>query len=146
MAWIPRCFWLWRRLVASAPIRPLAWEPPRVAGVALKRPKNKQTNHLSCSLGPKSKTGFANQIPGEPLGHTSKGEAGVSAKSHSKPGPGGYHGHIRPYLMAVSCPARGRAEGETMLGGASWAGMPRRTVSFGPRNSHSILFRMYMAI
>ena len=26
--------WLWRRLVATAPIRPLAWEPPYAAGAA----------------------------------------------------------------------------------------------------------------
>ena len=29
--------WLWHRLAAIAPIRPLAWEPPYTAGVALKR-------------------------------------------------------------------------------------------------------------
>ena len=29
------------RLVATAPIRPLAWEPPRAAGVALKGQKQK---------------------------------------------------------------------------------------------------------
>ena len=29
--------WLWHRLVATAPIRPLAWEPPYAAGGALKR-------------------------------------------------------------------------------------------------------------
>ena len=37
--------WLWRRPVATAPIRPLAWEPPYAAGVALekaKRPKKKK--------------------------------------------------------------------------------------------------------
>ena len=34
--------WLWRRLAATAPIRPLAWEPPHVVGVALKRPKKKK--------------------------------------------------------------------------------------------------------
>ena len=36
--------WLWCRPVARAPIRPLAWEPPCVAGVAqemAKRQKNK---------------------------------------------------------------------------------------------------------
>ena len=36
--------WLWRRLVATAPVRPLAWEPPYAAGAALekaKRPKIK---------------------------------------------------------------------------------------------------------
>ena len=32
---------LWHRLVATAPIRPIAWEPLCAAGAAL---KNKQTN------------------------------------------------------------------------------------------------------
>ena len=38
--------WLWRRLAAKALIRPLAWEPPYVTGVALEKAKrqNKQTN------------------------------------------------------------------------------------------------------
>ena len=31
--------WLWCRLAATAPIRPLAWEPPCATGVALKRQK-----------------------------------------------------------------------------------------------------------
>ena len=31
--------WLWRRPVATALIRPLAWEPPYAADVALKRQK-----------------------------------------------------------------------------------------------------------
>jgi len=35
--------WLWCRLEATAPIRPLAWEPPYASGVALKK-TNKQTN------------------------------------------------------------------------------------------------------
>ena len=30
----PALLWLWRRLVAAAPIRPLAWEPPYAAGAA----------------------------------------------------------------------------------------------------------------
>ena len=34
--------WLWCRLVATAPIRPLAWEPPYATGVALKRQKDKK--------------------------------------------------------------------------------------------------------
>ena len=41
----PMLLWLWRRLVATAPIRPLAWEPPYAAGAALgkaKRQKNKK--------------------------------------------------------------------------------------------------------
>ena len=36
--------WLWPRSAATAPIRPLAWEPPYATGVALemaKRPKKK---------------------------------------------------------------------------------------------------------
>ena len=35
--------WLWCRLTAVAPIRPLAWEPPCAASAALKRPKKPQT-------------------------------------------------------------------------------------------------------
>ena len=38
--------WLWRRQVATAPIRPLAWEPPYAAGVALKRTKDKKKKNL----------------------------------------------------------------------------------------------------
>ena len=34
--------WLWRRLAATAPIRPLAWEPSYAMGVALKRQKEKK--------------------------------------------------------------------------------------------------------
>ena len=37
--------WLWYRPAATAPIRPLAWEPPYAAGAAqeiAKRPKKKK--------------------------------------------------------------------------------------------------------
>ena len=37
--------WLWYRLVATAPIRPLAWEPPHAMGAApekTERPKKKK--------------------------------------------------------------------------------------------------------
>ena len=34
--------WLWHKLVVTAPIRPLAWEPPYVLGVALKRTKDQK--------------------------------------------------------------------------------------------------------
>ena len=34
--------WLWCRLVATTPIRPLAWEPPFAAGVALQKQRNKK--------------------------------------------------------------------------------------------------------
>ena len=39
--------WLWHRLVATAPIGPLAWEPPYAVGAAqeiAKRPKKKKIN------------------------------------------------------------------------------------------------------
>jgi len=41
----PTLLWLWCRPVATAPIRPLAWEPPYAEGVAqeiAKRPKKKR--------------------------------------------------------------------------------------------------------
>ena len=34
--------WLWCRLAATAPVRPLAWEPPYALGAALKRQKDKR--------------------------------------------------------------------------------------------------------
>jgi len=38
----PALLWLWRRPVATAPIGPLAWEPPYAMGAALKQNKTKQ--------------------------------------------------------------------------------------------------------
>ena len=41
----PMLLWLWHRLAATAPIRPLAWEPPYAARVAqemAKRQKKKK--------------------------------------------------------------------------------------------------------
>ena len=38
----PALLWLWYRPVATAPIRPLAWEPPYAMGAALKRQKTKK--------------------------------------------------------------------------------------------------------
>ena len=41
----PALLWLWSRLAATAPIRPLAWEPPYTAGAAqeiAKRQKKKK--------------------------------------------------------------------------------------------------------
>ena len=43
--WDPELLWLWHRQVATAPIRPLAWEPPYAAEAVLemaKRPKRKK--------------------------------------------------------------------------------------------------------
>ena len=49
----PALLWLWRRRVATAPIQPLAWEPPYAVGAAqeiAKRPKKKKTNLLKTSV------------------------------------------------------------------------------------------------
>ena len=53
MARIWLLLWLWRRPTATAPIRPLAWEPPYATGAALKgqKTKNKQTNKTFPPLG-----------------------------------------------------------------------------------------------
>ena len=40
----PALLWLWRRLVATALIRPLAWEPPYVEGAALEKAERPKTN------------------------------------------------------------------------------------------------------
>ena len=44
--------WLWYRLAATAPIGPLAWEPPYATGAALKRQKHLKKNcmyvHACC--------------------------------------------------------------------------------------------------
>ena len=42
----PMLLWLWCRLAATAPIRPLAWESLYVVGAALKRLKNKTKQKL----------------------------------------------------------------------------------------------------
>jgi len=39
----PVLLWPWHRPVATAPIRPLAWEPPYAAGEALEKTKKTQT-------------------------------------------------------------------------------------------------------
>ena len=44
----PALLWLWRRLAAAAPIRPLAWEPPHAAGAALKKDKKKKKKNQYC--------------------------------------------------------------------------------------------------
>ena len=38
----PALLWLWRRAAATAPIRPLAWEPPYALGVALEKAKGQK--------------------------------------------------------------------------------------------------------
>ena len=38
----PALLWLWQKLAAVAPIRPLTWEPPCAMGVALKKAKRQK--------------------------------------------------------------------------------------------------------
>ena len=38
----PVWLWLWCRLAATAPIGPLAWEPPYAAGAALEKAKRQK--------------------------------------------------------------------------------------------------------
>ena len=38
----PMLLWLWHRLAATAPIQPLAWEPPYAMGVALEKVKRQK--------------------------------------------------------------------------------------------------------
>ena len=38
----PALLWLWSRLAATGPIRPLAWEPPYAMGVALQKAKRQK--------------------------------------------------------------------------------------------------------
>ena len=38
----PSLLWLWRRLVATAPIRRLVWEPPYATGAALEKAKRQR--------------------------------------------------------------------------------------------------------
>ena len=40
----PALLWLWHRAAATAPIRSLAWDPPRAAGMALEKTKRQKKN------------------------------------------------------------------------------------------------------
>ena len=44
----PALVWLWRRLAATAPITPLAWEPPYAVGAAQEKAKKKK--NLLCNV------------------------------------------------------------------------------------------------
>ena len=45
----PALLWLWQRLVATAPIRPLTWEPSYALGAALKKKKKGQNKKVVCN-------------------------------------------------------------------------------------------------
>ena len=42
----PALLWLWHRLVATVPIRPLAWEPPYAAGAAQEKMAKRQKKKI----------------------------------------------------------------------------------------------------
>ena len=46
----PTLLCLWCGPVATAPIRPLAWEPPYVVGAAVKGQKKKKSDEIECML------------------------------------------------------------------------------------------------
>ena len=46
----PMLLWLWHRPAATAPIGPLAWEPPYAAGVAQEMAKRQKKNGRSLEL------------------------------------------------------------------------------------------------
>ena len=45
-----KLLWLWCEPLATAPIRPLAWESPCAAGAALEKTKKKKKKNLVLSL------------------------------------------------------------------------------------------------
>ena len=47
----PALLWLWRRLAATAPIRPLAWELPYAVGAAQEMAKRPKTNKKNKNIG-----------------------------------------------------------------------------------------------
>ena len=46
----PALLWLWRRLVATAPIQPLAWDPPCAVGAAQEKAKRKKILNITHSF------------------------------------------------------------------------------------------------
>ena len=52
----PALLWLWRGLAATAPIQPLAWEPPYAMGAALKSKKQKKPQNCEQSFVPPAST------------------------------------------------------------------------------------------
>ena len=46
----PELLWLWHRLVATAPIQPLAWEPPYAVGAAQEMVKRSKKSKKTSSF------------------------------------------------------------------------------------------------
>ena len=66
--WLGSCvavaalLWLWRRSAATAPIRPLAWEPPYAMGAALEKTKRQKKQQQKTN--PASNHEVVGLIPG----------------------------------------------------------------------------------
>ena len=58
----PTLLWLWRRLVAAAPIQPLAWEPPYAAGAAQEMAKRQKTKNKKKSSQTRQKGWFRSVV------------------------------------------------------------------------------------
>ena len=59
----PTLLWLWRRPAATAPIRPLAWQPPYAVGAALEKAKRQTHIHTHTHTHTKHKQ----RSPGQPI-------------------------------------------------------------------------------
>ena len=71
--------WLWCRLAAIALIQPLAWEPPHVPGVALKRKKKKKKKRMQSTPFQKKCNDFLSSAVGVriSLGNMGRYQCGV---------------------------------------------------------------------
>ena len=89
----PALLWLWRRLAAIAPTRPLAWEPPYALAAALKRQKKKKRVQLRHSCHSEEQIRF----PAQHSGLTDLALLQLQCRSHLwlrfSPRPG--HVHIQ---------------------------------------------------
>ena len=70
--WDPTLLWLWCRLVATALVRPLAWEPPYATGVALEKTKRQKKEIEALEAWPKRLKSHRGKKPGSQRGHFSE--------------------------------------------------------------------------
>ena len=50
----PTLLWFWQRQVATAPMRPLAWDPPCAVGAALEKKKRQKKRHKNKKINKKA--------------------------------------------------------------------------------------------
>ena len=58
----PALLWLCCRLVATAPFRPLAWDPPYAAGAALEKAKRQKKNKIKNKIEGERKITRCNKV------------------------------------------------------------------------------------